>query len=216
MKVCSIIPARSGSKGIKNKNIKKLNGKPLMSYSILASLNAKKVNETYVSTDSDSYIEIAKKIGAKTIKRPQSMSLDNSKTEEAISHFLKKVDCDIVVLIQATSPLIKSKYLDESIDMLVNQNYDSIVSVYKDHGFWWDNNTPMYDPKNRPMRQEQKSLYKESGMFYIFKAESFLKEKCRISGKSGIYETPKIRSFLEIDESEDFKIMSEVMKILSD
>jgi len=96
--------------------------------------------------------------------------------------------------------LINSKFLDEALEKLINDKYDSIVSVYKDHGFWWDNSKPMYNPRQRPMRQSQKSLYKEAGMFYIFNAQKFKKENCRIFGKTGIYEVPKLSSIIEIDD----------------
>ena len=180
MKILSLIPARSGSKSIPNKNILPLLGKPMIDYAIQSCINAKLIDEVYVSTDSEKYIKIAQACGAKTIKRPQNIAKDNSTTEEAIYHFLNNIDCDILVLVQATSPMIKAKFLDEALEKLINDKYDSIVSVYKDHGFWWDNSKPMYNPKQRPMRQSQKSLYKEAGMFYIFNAKKFKKENCRI------------------------------------
>ena len=93
MKIISLIPARSGSKGIKDKNIKKLNGKPLMQYAIEASLGSSLIEDTYVSTDSDLYESISKSLGAKTIMRPLDISLDHSTTEEAICHFLNSVKC---------------------------------------------------------------------------------------------------------------------------
>lgn len=210
MKICALIPARSGSKSIPDKNILHVAGIPMMGHAIKSCIKSKKINCVYVSTDSEKYIKVAQDLGAKTIQRPLTISKDDSSTEEAILHFLSKVECDIVVLVQATSPLIKFNFLDEALTQLENNNNDCIVSVYKDHGFWWDNNVPLYDPKKRPMRQSQTSLYKESGMFYIFNARKFIKEKCRIFGNIGIYEIPKLRSIIEIDEKEDI-ILTEIL-----
>tara|TARA_B100000282_G_scaffold22492_1_gene14876 strand:- start:78 stop:728 length:651 start_codon:yes stop_codon:yes gene_type:complete len=216
MKILSLIPARSGSKSIPDKNILMIAGKPMFDYAIKSCINSDLIDDVYVSSDSEKYIKIAQSCGAKTIKRPENISKDNSTTEEAIHHFLNNVDCDILALVQATSPLIKANFLDEAIQKLINGKYDCIVSVYKDHGFWWDNNKPMYNPKQRPMRQSQKSLYKEAGMFYIFNAQKFKKENCRIFGKTGIYEVPKLNSIIEIDEKEDIILTEILMKHLNE
>ena len=211
-KICALIPARSGSKSIIDKNIKDLNGNPLMFYSIEASNNCSLINETYVSSDSKKYLEIAESLNSKTLLRPSILATDEASTESVVEHFLEKINCDVVVLIQTTSPLITSQILTNALKQFIEEDLDSLTSVYKDHGFWWEENKPLYDPNNRPMRQNQKSLYKESGMFYIFKSDGFLEQKCRIFGKKGIYVTPKINSFIEIDEIEDFKIVENIMK----
>jgi CMP-N,N'-diacetyllegionaminic acid synthase len=211
-KICALIPARSGSKSIIDKNIKDLNGKPLMAYSIKASNDCTLINETYVSSDSKKYLEIAKSLNSKTLLRPDILATDTASTESVVKHFLEETNCDIIVLIQTTSPLITSQILTSALKQFIEEDLDSLTSVYKDHGFWWEENNPLYDPNNRPMRQNQKSLYKESGMFYIFKSEGFLKQKCRIFGKKGIYVTPKIKAFIEIDEIEDFEIVESIMR----
>ena len=99
MKIVSLIPARKGSKGIKNKNLIDLCGKPLIQYSIEASINSL-VEETWVSSDSDEILEISKNLGAKTIKRPKELSEDNSTSESALLHFAKNTDIVILVFIQ--------------------------------------------------------------------------------------------------------------------
>ena len=102
MKVVSIIPARKGSKGIKNKNLIDLCGKPLINYSLEASLKSL-VEETWVSSDSEEILEISKNLGAKTIKRPKELCNDDSSSESALIHFAKNVDFDILVFIQCQS-----------------------------------------------------------------------------------------------------------------
>jgi len=215
MRIVSLIPARAGSKSIKDKNVKKINGKPLIYYSISESKKCTMIQDTYLSSDSELYLKIGRSYGAKSIKRPKDISQDMSPTEECVKHFLEKVDCDIVVLIQATSPMIRSEYLEKAINKMINENLDSVVSVHKDHGFWWENNIPKYDPKNRPMRQQQESLYKESGMFYIFKSEQFLKNNCRIFGNTGIFVIPALNA-IEIDDDHDFFLVSTIMERKND
>lgn len=211
MIIASLIPARSGSKSIKDKNIVDVMGKPMIFYAIRESINCKEVNATYVSSNSENYLTIASEFGAKTILRPEAISGDNSTTEMCIRHFLKLVKCDVVVLIQATSPLIQSEYISKAIRKMLDKDYDCMVSVHKDHGFWWDKNKPMYDPNNRPMRQNQKNLYKESGMFYIFKSDKFLENNCRIFGKVGVFQIPA-KHAMEVDEPDDLFIVNKIME----
>ena len=155
-KICALIPARSGSKSIIDKNIKKIKGLPLIQYSISAASSCGAINEVFLSSDSKKYLEIGKKIGAKPVLRPKNISTDSASTEDAILHFLQNHDYDVIVLIQPTSPMITSNILEDALEKFFNENLDSLTSVYKDHGFWWEDNKPLYDPQNRPMRQTQK------------------------------------------------------------
>ena len=99
MKIVSLIPARGGSKGIPNKNLIKILGKPLIQYALEASLRSK-VNETWVSSDSKEILNFSNKLGAKIIKRPKKISSDNASSEQALLHFSEIIDYDIIVFIQ--------------------------------------------------------------------------------------------------------------------
>ena len=89
MNIISLIPARGGSKGIKNKNIININSKPLIFYSIDISKKIKLIDSTFVSSDSDKILELSKKFGAIDIRRPKKISQDNSTDLEAFKHFYK-------------------------------------------------------------------------------------------------------------------------------
>ena len=135
--IISIIPARGGSKGIPKKNIINFLGKPLIYWTIKSSLECKFINRTIVSSDNDEIIKISKKYGAEVIfKRPKKLSLDNSKSLDAIKHcveFLKKKEKYspyAVVTLQPTSPFRNSKHLDQAIKKFLKfKNADSLVSV---------------------------------------------------------------------------------------
>ena len=150
MKIVSLIPARKGSKGIKNKNLIDLCGKPLIYYSIQASINSL-VEETWVSSDSDEILKTSKQLGSKTIKRPKNLSKDKSTSESALIHFAKNIDFDILVFIQCTVPLIKSNDINKGIKKM--KNYDSVVSVTETNQMFWNLNGPLYDINNRSRRQ---------------------------------------------------------------
>ena len=207
MKIVSLIPARKGSKGIKNKNLINLCGKPLIHYSIQASINSL-VNETWVSSDSDEILETSKNLGAKTIERPSEFSGDNATSESALIHFAEKIDFDILVFIQCTVPLIESQDINQGIEKM--KTFDSVVSVTETHHMFWDANGPLYDINNRLRRQNSIKRYIETGSFFIISKEKLLKFSNRLSGSIGFVEIPKHRSF-DIDGYDDLKIIKTII-----
>ena len=222
MNIISIIPARGGSKGIPMKNIVKLNNKPMLYYSINSSLNSKYISRTIVSTDDEKIAEIAIKFGSEVIKRPKKLSDDKFPMEPVVKHVLKILKKnenyfpDIILILPNTSPLRTSFHVDNAIKKFLNGNYDSLTSGFKGIRFMWKlkgkfifplNN----DPKNRPNRQDIKDEFIENGAIHITKYDSFIKSKCKLSGKIGIYEMPEEISF-EIDTRHDLKIAELILK----
>lgn len=141
-KILAIIGLRSGSKGLKNKNIKDLGGKPLAAWIINAAKKSKYINKIIVSTDSKKYAKIVNKYGAETpFLRPKKFSGDNSNELDFIKDVLKKLKNkngykpDIVVRLLATCPFQKSKDIDKAIKIVLNKNYESsiIISESKQH-----------------------------------------------------------------------------------
>jgi CMP-N-acetylneuraminic acid synthetase len=210
MKIVSLIPARGGSKEIPDKNIINLKGKPLIYYTIQASKNSS-VDETWVSTNSSKISVISEGYGANIIKRPNKISKDDSKSEEALLHFAKRVDFDILVFIQATSPLLTSEYINIGLDMM--KKYDSVFSVTREHWIprWNKKHEPDgWDIQKRPMRQDVEEKFLENGAFYITKKQSLLKSKLRYSGKIGMVEMPLNLSF-QIDTQDDLELVGKLL-----
>jgi len=209
MKIVSVILARGGSKGIPSKNIIDLKGKPLISYTIQASQKSN-VDSTWVSTDCPKIKTISETLNANVIDRPKKISGDFSKSEEALLHFSKKIDFDILVFIQPTSPLLKSEDINQGIKLLLNDNKcSSVFSVYKQHWLpkWSLDIEPLnWDVKNRPMRQEVDEEYIENGAFYITKKNDLLNSKLRYSGKKNVVIMPYLRSF-QIDTLDDLNLI---------
>jgi len=134
--ILAIIPARGGSKGIRNKNLKLLAGKPLIQYTIDAVKGSKLITRTILSSDSLEIINYCKEEGIEApFVRPKKLAQDDTSMLEVVIHtlsFLKEKENyipDYIILLQPTSPLRTSKHIDEALLLLVNSDADSIVSV---------------------------------------------------------------------------------------
>jgi len=182
MNILGIIPARGGSKGIRNKNIRILAGKPLIYYSIRSAKNSK-INRIIVSTDDTKISKIAKSAGADVpFMRPKKFSKDSSSTLDVVNHaidtLLKKENYhpDIITILQPTSPLRTSKMITNSINLLKKSKCTSVISVskIKTHpytAFWMEKNylkpfKSNFTKFNR--RQTFPSLYYPTGSIYTF------------------------------------------------
>tara|TARA_B100000029_G_scaffold501802_1_gene575958 strand:+ start:492 stop:1130 length:639 start_codon:yes stop_codon:yes gene_type:complete len=212
MKIVSVILARGGSKGIPNKNIMLLKNKPLIQYSIDASLSSK-VHTTWVSTDCESIKNIALQCGANVLDRPIELASDTSPSEDALLHFSDNVDFDILVFLQPTSPLISYQDINKGLDELISKGYDSLFSVYREHWIprWSLNVKPEnWDINNRPMRQNMDELLVENGAFYISTRTQLLESKLRYGGRIGYIEMPLHRSF-QIDTYDDIELVKKIL-----
>lgn len=214
-KIIAIIPARGGSKGIPGKNIKDLNGKPLIAWTIKQVKESRYVDETYVSTDDIEISSISEKRGAKIINRPKSISGDTASTESALLHASAELndDYDIMLLLQCTSPLRYASQIDEAIEKMINEQRDSLLTGYVNDSFYWDNdgNPLNYNFDSRPRRQDKDWEFVENGSFYLTKKKILLKRKNRLGGKVSQYIMPKWMSF-EIDEPFDFELIKILME----
>ena len=143
MRVLSIIPARGGSKGIPLKNLVMLNQKPLLYYTVTASLKSKIINKTVVSTDNKKIGKVALNLGAEVVYRPKKLATDTTSLEPVIEHVLNYLNThdgynpEIIVILQNTSPLRTTKHIDEALTLMKKQNYDSILSGFSIHTFLW-------------------------------------------------------------------------------
>ena len=214
MKIVSLITARGGSKGLPYKNIKHINGKPLVSYSITESLKSD-VDETWVSTEDDKIKEVSLWYGAQVIDRPKHLANDIIMPDDSIVHFAENVDFDWVVFMHPTSPLIKYEYINNGLNLMRTGKYDSVFSGTLEHWIprWNMNLKPVdWNIYDRPRRQDKPNTYIENGMFYITKRENLLSSKLRYSGKIGVVEIPLMHSF-QVDSQDDFNLIEKLIRL---
>ncbi|ERI90774.1 putative N-acylneuraminate cytidylyltransferase [Clostridiales bacterium oral taxon 876 str. F0540] len=191
-KILAIIPARGGSKGLPRKNIKLLDGKPLISYTIEAAKQSRFIDRVIVSTDDLEIAQISKSCGAEVpFLRPDKLSGDNSSTVEALKHAVmwlrenEGYECDLICVLQCTSPLRGSKDIDGTIQKLFETNKDAAVSVCEvEVNPYWTNifagdKLEYFIPegKNILRRQDLPKIYRLNGAVYLIKTDVFLKEE---------------------------------------
>lgn len=220
-KILSIIPARGGSKTIPGKNIKNIQGKPLIAWTIQQALNCNYLDKTVVSTDDHQIAEISTKYGAEVpFLRPKHMAKDDSPTIDAVIHVLdllkkQNYNPDIVVLLQPTSPLRTVQDIETALKLFLKHegNCTSVVSVSEyDHSPYWSLKIekgylkPNFGEKYFKMRrQDLPQLYMPNGSIYISSTRDLRKFRGFYSGKIVPYKMPKERS-VDIDTIIDFKL----------
>ncbi|OZG70494.1 hypothetical protein BTA51_25510 [Hahella sp. CCB-MM4] len=220
MSTLAIIPARGGSKGIPRKNLRPVNGKPLLFYSIQACLMAEEIDAVVVSTDDDEIALFAERFGAKALIRPQSLSGDEVTIDPVVIHATEQAELqqgtsyDFVITVQPTSPLIRSVELDEALLKLKQSDQsDSILSVVDDRHLCWTTDgtgktIPEYE--KRVNRQHLPARFKETGALIACR-RNILDSGTRIGNNILLYEMPPSRSF-DIDSYTDLVLCEAVLR----
>lgn len=213
MKTIAVIPARAGSKGIPNKNIRLLNGKPLIYYSIKNALDSKLIDKVIVSTDSKEVEIIAKQMGASVKRRDKDLCGDAVTLDGVIYDAIKDISCDYVVTMQPTSPTLNVKTLDKAIEHAKANNLDTVISVLNNPHLAWKldsegNKVPDY--KERLNRQYLPPHYLETGAFVISKS-SIVTEYTRIGPNVDVYEISESEA-IDIDTFADLKYCEDIMQ----
>ena len=226
MRRIAIIPARSGSKGLKDKNIKELSGKPLIAYSIEAALASKMFDKIFVSTDSQKYADIAIQYGADaSFLRSEENSSDTAGSWDVIREVISKLkdmdeEYDEVMLLQATSPLRTVEDIVKSIELLHEKKGNAVVSLTEcDHSPIWCNTLPEDKSMDNFDRKEYKDLprqmlpkfYRYNGAIYLVTAEELQKKERMLEKGCYAYVMPQNRS-IDIDTALDFMIAETIMK----
>ena len=212
----ALVPMRGGSKGIPNKNVIDVLGKPLCFYSLDALVQSDVLEKIVVSTDSDLIEETveALDLGIEIYRRPPRLGGDSVSTEAVIRDFLEHYSADFIVLAQITSPLITSENVKEVVHQYKTNKFDSIVSVVRFKRFIWSEDAqPLnYSPLKRPRRQDFRGSLVENGAVYIFSPDGFLGSNSRLYGKIGLYEMSE-ENFIEVDEPVDLDfVRSQLLK----
>ncbi len=219
MKTIALIPARGGSKGIKRKNIKLFNSKPLIYWSIKAGLESKYIDEVIVSTEDNEIAEIARSYSALVpFMRPQKLAKDDSPGIDPVLNALEELPyVKDLILLQPTSPLRKSIHIDEIFELRKKFKADSAVSLSKSKKpFIYKLNeecqmSPLSSSLKLLPRQKLTDLYSLNGAMYLSNRKFILKNKSLIS-KDTIGYIMAEKYSIDIDTDLDWELAEYLMK----
>ena len=217
----TIIPARGGSKGVIDKNIKKVNGLPLLAYPIIAAQKTKRISEVYVSTDSVFIKDVAIEYGAKVIDRPSEFAQDDSLDIDVMRHVVEYLDdYDDIIHLRATTPMIKPHILDDAIDYFLQHDdctgmrsaheaSETAYKSFKKNGDYWGglfDHELKGDYYNLP-RQSLPKTYNPNGYIDIIRPNHFMNDDNLHGDKMLSYITPFTH---DVDTLDDFKILEAI------
>jgi YrbI family 3-deoxy-D-manno-octulosonate 8-phosphate phosphatase len=218
--VVGFIPVRGGSKSIPRKNILPIGGKPLIYWTLEAAESCGAIDRVVVSTDDDEIASVVARFGSdkvKTVQRSPETATDEASTESAMLEFAGRTAFDHLVLIQATSPLLREADLGGGIEEYFRTGADSLVSVSRQKRFLWEHSPdgfaqPLnYDLGRRPRRQEFSGQLVENGAFYICSRGGLRETGSRLHGRIAAYEMAE-EAVWELDEPEDYVVLDALLR----
>lgn len=219
MNVLGLIPARGGSKGIPRKNLKELDGKPLVAYPINDALESKYINKVIVSTDDTEVAEISTKYGAEVpFMRPKELAEDKVPDFPVIEHAVLWLDnhnwkVDYIVFLRPTSIFRTAREIDKAVEKMLGSEFDSVRGISKAvyPPYWMkrivgDRLVPFIESEYEYMRrQELPQVYQGNGTIEVIKRETILEGKSMYGGNIGFIEMDDIAT-VGIDSELDFEV----------
>lgn len=211
MSIKALIPVRSGSLRVKNKNIKAFAGSSLLEIKIKQMLRIKEkglIDEVVVNSNDDTMLDIALNLGAKPIKRDEYFASNEVSINEVLVDFAKNLPCEDFILANATSPLISDESIIECIKRYLAQKgeFDSLTTATLVKEFLWLDNKPInYDLKAKPRSQDLPDIMLLSNAFYILPRELVIQKRDVVGDKCQFVFLSKLES-VDIDDEFDFEV----------
>lgn len=199
--ILGVTPARGGSKGLPRKNIKPICGKPLIAWTIEAAQQSKLLSRYVVSTEDQEIAETASRYGAEVISRPAELATDQATTLSVLQHLLCQVPADVLVLLQATSPIRDADLIDRCIQRFLDNRADSLATGFICKYVEYE--------KNEKRRQEIPGFFYDDGNVYVLKA-ALLRKGDRFGQRVERMVLDRQQN-VEIDDEFDFWLAEQVL-----
>lgn len=211
-KIIALVPIKSKSKRVKNKNFQLINKKPLYHY-LLSKIKYCNFDDVYVDTDSSEIKNYSLKMGYKYIKRLPKLSKDSANGNDLLNYHAKLIDADIYFQLFITAPLLSINTINKCIKVLKNsKKNDSILTTKKIYSWFWFKKKPInYSPSILPRSQDAQPIIQETTGLYGIKKDALKKLKCRIGKTPFFFDTP-INETIDLDNKEDFEILAKYGK----
>ena len=219
-RIVALIPARLGSKRVKAKNLRLLAGKPLIYYNIRTLQECTSFDEIYVNSESDLFGQVAERYGIPFYKRPAELATGESMIDEYIHEFLTNVDCDVLAVVNPTSPFLTSKEIDAAIDYFLDHDFDTMLACENIQTHCFLNGEPINfsTQGQHPRSQDLDPVQALNFAVTAWDARKFVQqfeEKGHgvYTGKLGFYAFEGL-STIDIDWEEDFVLAEIIMENL--
>jgi len=199
--ILGITPARGGSKAIPRKNIREICGKPLIAWTIDAALKSKLIDQYIVSTEDEEIASISRRYGAEVLPRSPELATDEITTLPVLQEVLKKIDADIVVLLQCTSPVRDENLIDRCIQKFIDSQADSLATGFMCNLFEWGT----YSAR----RQDLQPFFHDDGNVFVISAD--LIRKGKLFGEMNEIELIDREQNFEIDDEFDFWLNEQIL-----
>ncbi|MDR1165430.1 MAG: acylneuraminate cytidylyltransferase family protein [Deltaproteobacteria bacterium] len=200
--ILGLLPARGGSKGVPRKNVKLIQGHPLLAWTIKDALDSRLLDVFTVSTEDDEIARVAQRYGAKVLTRPAELAEDDVPSREVLSHALRILGGDVAVLLQATSPVRRQGLIDRVISYFRENRFDSVAT-----GFWYYNYPP-HGVEHR--RQDIKKVFVNDGSVIVSTRETVLNGSL-FGARAGTLITTREEN-VDIDEDYDFWLADKIIE----
>jgi CMP-N,N'-diacetyllegionaminic acid synthase len=203
---------------VPRKNLLEVGGRPLIAHSIDHARAARQVDHVIVSTDDPEIAAVARDAGARVVDRPPELAGAQASSESALLHVLDALDegdPDLVVFLQATSPVRAATDIDDAIDLLLAEHADSLFSACAEKAHTWTREgdelrSVSYDWHHRRREQDMAPQLRENGSIYVFRPELLRREGNRLGGKIVVYEMDWWSSF-QLDEHEHARLLDWIL-----
>ena len=222
MKIVAMIPARLGSKRIKHKNLRMLDGKPLVSHVLEKCKDSGVFCAIYINSESEIFKEIADKYGVEFYQRDPCLATDESTNDQFIFDFIQHIDCDIVVQVNPTSPLVQADEIKNFVTEMLKNDFDTMLSVKREQveGFYEGKSINFNQMEQMPRSQDLAPIYLHCSTILAWKSK-LIREKMRkfncctygADSKIGYYTFDSFAN-IDIDNEDDFVFAEIVIEYL--
>lgn len=212
MKTVAFVPLRLNSKRVKQKNIRLLGDKPLLWYVLNTLTQVPNIETVYAYCSSEDIIPLLP-AGVTFLKRPDRLDGDQVLGEDIYNEFVNTIDADVYVLAHATSPFIKPSTIQQALEKILDEDYDSAFSAEKIQTFaWYQGRTLNYDLKHIPRTQTIEPVFAETSAFYMFRKSVWTQLRQRIGEKPYMAVVDKVEG-VDIDWEDDFLFAEKIIEI---
>lgn len=210
MKRVAFVPIRLNSQRVEGKNLRELGSRPLLVYILKSLVAAKNIDQVYVYCSNPAIQEYLPE-GVRFLQRDERLDSNTTLGRDIYDAFTREVDADIYILAHTTSPFIRTATIEDALQKVENEGYDSAFSAKQEQSFAWYEGKPLnYSLSHIPRTQDLEAVYIETSAFFIFRRELWCEQHRRIGDRPYMAVTDRIES-IDIDNEDDLRLAEAVV-----